>query len=47
MFPLNMRKHFLILRVTEHWHSLLREVMETSSLEISRNCLDTVLGNLL
>lgn len=42
-FPLNIRKHFCAVWVTEHWH---REVVE-SSLEIFKRCLDTVLGTLL
>ncbi|KAK4830735.1 hypothetical protein QYF61_013185 [Mycteria americana] len=46
-FPLNIRKHFLTVRVTEHWHRLPREVLESPSLEISKNRLDAVLGNLL
>lgn len=31
---LNMRKNFYTLRVIEHCHRLLREVVESSSLEI-------------
>jgi len=30
---LNTRKHFFTVRVTEHWHRLLREVLESPSLE--------------
>ena len=33
-FPLNVRKHFFTVRVTEQWHRLPREVMESPSLEI-------------
>ena len=33
-FQLNMRKHFFIVRVTEPWHRLPREVVESPSLEI-------------
>ena len=36
-----------LLRVTEHWHTLPREVVESPSLEIFKSCLDTVLGNWL
>jgi len=32
-FCLNIRKHFFTVRVTEHWHSLPREVVEFPSLE--------------
>ncbi|KAK4818686.1 hypothetical protein QYF61_017907 [Mycteria americana] len=45
--PLNIRKRFLTARVTEHWHRLPREVVESPSLEIFKSRLDTVLGNQL
>jgi len=46
-FRLNMRKNFLTLRVTEHWTSLPREVVDSPSLEIFKTCLDMVLCSLL
>ena len=46
-FPLNIRKHFFTVRVTEHWHRLPREVVESPSLAILKGCLDMVLGNQL
>jgi len=46
-FLLSIRKHFVIARVTEHWHSLPRKVVEFSSLEVFKSCLDMVLGNWL
>lgn len=47
-FLLNIRKHlFLTVRVTENWHKLPRESMESTSLELSRNHLNRVLGNWL
>jgi len=46
-FPLNIRKHFFTVRVTEHWRRLPREVEESPSLEILKSCLDVALGSLL
>jgi len=46
-FHLNMRKNFFTLRVTEHWNRLLREVVESPSLEIFKTRLDKVLCSLL
>ncbi|KAK4817250.1 hypothetical protein QYF61_005463, partial [Mycteria americana] len=46
-FHLNIRKHFFTVRVTEHWHRLPREVVESPSLEILKGYMDMVLGSLL
>ena len=46
-FPVNIRKRFFTARVTEHWHRLPREVMESPSLEIFQSRLDTDLGKRL
>ncbi|GAB0182411.1 hypothetical protein GRJ2_000706400 [Grus japonensis] len=46
-FRLNMRKNFFTLRVTEHWHRLPREVVESPSLERFKTHLDAILCNLL
>ncbi|KFP98211.1 hypothetical protein N329_02278, partial [Haliaeetus albicilla] len=46
-FPLNIRKSFFTVRVTEQWRRLPREVVESPSLVILKSHLDMVLGNLL
>jgi len=42
-----MRKNFFLLRVTEHWNTLPREVVDFPSLEIFKTHLDKVLCSLL
>ena len=44
---LKTRKNFFILRVTEHWARLPREVKDSRSLEIFKIRLDAVLCSLL
>jgi len=46
-FHLNTRKNFFLLRVTEPWPRLPREVVESPSLEIFKTRLDKVLCSLL
>lgn len=38
-FPLSIRKHFSIARVTEHWHRLRGEVVEFPFLEVLQSYL--------
>lgn len=44
-FLLNTRKHCVIVRLTEHWHSSPREFGDTLSLEMFKTHLDLVLGH--
>ncbi|KAK4824259.1 hypothetical protein QYF61_012525 [Mycteria americana] len=37
---LNIRKHIFTMRVTEHWHRFLREVVESPSMEIFKSHMD-------
>ncbi|KFV86009.1 hypothetical protein N308_06818, partial [Struthio camelus australis] len=46
-FHLNLRKNFFTGRVTEHWHRLPREAVESPSLEIFETRVDAILGNML
>ncbi|PKU45688.1 hypothetical protein llap_4015 [Limosa lapponica baueri] len=46
-FHSNMRKKFFMVRVTERWNRLPREVMESPSLDIFKTRLDAVLSNVL
>ncbi|KFQ87813.1 hypothetical protein N337_13692, partial [Phoenicopterus ruber ruber] len=46
-FCLNMRRNFFTVRVTEPWHRLPREGVESPSLERFKTRLDAVLCSLL
>ena len=46
-FHKNMRENLFILRLTEYWNRLLREVVESPFLEIFQTHVDTFLCNLL
>lgn len=47
VFHMNVRKNFLTIRETEHWHKLPREAVEASSLQIFKTHLDAFLYDLL
>jgi len=46
-FHINMRKKFFMVRVTEHWNGLPREVVGAPSLETFKTRLDTLLCDLI
>jgi len=46
-FHTNMWKNFFMVRLTEHWNRLPREVVESPSVEILKTHLDTYMCNLL
>ena len=46
-FRTNMRKNVFMVRVTEHWNRLSRELVESPSKEIFKTPLDTYLCDLL
>ena len=46
-FFTNTQKNFFMVRVTEHWNRLPREVVESLSVEIFKTHLNAYLCNLL
>ena len=46
-FRINMQRNFFTVRVTEHWNTLHREVVDSPSLEIFKNHMNAYLCGLL